>query len=183
MSKTVRQIAESIGVSKQAVMKCIDNLGLRETLTKNGNLFMVGDSQEKAIRTAFLSRQSANQNDNQAPTELATVIDTLRSTINSLQGQLETKDDQIKTMQAQLSAKDEQISQLTVALQQQTSALESTTAALTAAQALHAADKRSLMLLEDKDTDHRKPTFWERRAAKKAAKKVKKAQLYNDSVS
>ena len=78
-------------------------------------------------------------------------------------------------MQAQLTAKDEQISQLTAALQQQTSALESTTAALTAAQALHAADKRSLMLLEDKGNEHRL-SFWERRAAKKAARKAQKEQ-------
>ena len=85
------------------------------------------------------------------------------------------KDEQIKMMQAQLSAKDEQITQLTAALQQQTSALESTTAALTAAQALHAADKRSLMLLEDKENE-RKLSFWERRAAKKAAKKARKEQ-------
>lgn len=95
--------------------------------------------------------------------------------IRAQQQQLISKDEQIKMMQAQLSAKDEQITQLTAALQQQTSALESTTAALTAAQALHAADKRSLMLLEDKENE-RKLSFWERRAAKKAAKKARKEQ-------
>ena len=78
MGKTIKQIADELGVSKQAVTKCIDNLGLRSTLTKNANCFMVGDSQEKAIKQAFAAHQtanqSANQNANQTPTELAAVI-------------------------------------------------------------------------------------------------------------
>lgn len=61
MSKTIKQIADELGVSKQAVSKCIDNLGLRSTLTKNGNYFVVGDSQEKAIKQAFAAHQTANQ--------------------------------------------------------------------------------------------------------------------------
>ena len=172
MGKTIKQIADELGVSKQAVSKCIDNLGLRSTLTKNGNFFVVGDSQEKAIRQVFASHrtanQNANQNANQSPTELAAVIGVLQTTIDTLQGQLSAKDEQIRGQQAQ-------IEQLTAALQQQTSVLESTTAALTAAQALHAADKKTLMLIEDKETE-RKLSFWERRAAKKAEKKARKEQ-------
>ncbi len=133
--KTIKQIADDLGVSKQAVTKCIDNLGLRSSLTKNGNCFMVGDNQEKAIKSAFSSRKSANQNvnpnANQSPTQLADVITILQSTIDTLQGQLTVKDEQIRGQQAQ-------IEQLTKALQQQTAAAENTTAALTAAQALHA---------------------------------------------
>ena len=187
MSKTIKQIADELGVSKQAVTKYIDNLGLRSTLTKNANCFMVGDSQEKAIKQAFLANQTANQTTNQTanqtanqtPTELAAVIDVLQTTIDTLKGQLSAKDEQ---MREQLAAKDEQIrgqqaqiEQLTAALQQQTSALESTTAALTAAQALHAADKKTLMLMEDRENE-RKLSFWERRAAKKAEKKAQKEQ-------
>lgn len=168
MSKTIKQIADELGVSKQAVSKCIDNLGLRSTLTKNGNYFVVGDSQEKAIKQAFAAHQTANQNANQTPTELAAVVGVLQTTIDTLKGQLAAKDDQIRGQQAQ-------IEQLTAALQQQTSALESTTAALTAAQALHAADKKSLILLEDKENEC-KLSFWERRAAKKAEKKARKEQ-------
>lgn len=168
MSKTIKQIADELGVSKQAVSKCIDNLGLRSTLTKNGNFFVVSNSQEKAIKRVFLSHktsnQNANQNANQSPTELAVVIEVLQTTIDTLQGQLAAKDEQIRRQQ-------EQIEQLTSALQQQTSALESITAALTAAQALHAADKKALMLMEDRESEH-KLSFWERRAAKKAKKKA-----------
>ena len=168
MSKTIKQIADELGVSKQAVTKCIDNLGLRSTLTKNGNFFVVGDSQEKAIKQAFLAHQTANQIANQTPTELAAVISVLQTTIDTLQGQLAAKDEQIRTLQGQLTAKDEQIGQITAAM-------ESTAAALTAAQALHAADKKTLMLIEDKENE-RKLSFWERRAAKKAEKKARKEQ-------
>lgn len=164
MSKTIKQIADELGVSKQAVSKCIDNLGLRSTLTKNGNFFVVSNSQEKAIKRVFLSHKTANQNANQSPTELAVLIEVLQTTIDTLQGQLSAKDEQIRKQQ-------EQIEQLTSALQQQTSALESITAALTAAQALHAADKKALMLMEDRESEH-KLSFWERRAAKKAKKKA-----------
>lgn len=126
-------------------MKCIDNLGLRETLTKNGNSFVVGDSQERVIKTAFSSRQNANQNANQSPTELAAAMDVLRSTIDTLQGQLASKDEQIKTIQAQLSAKDDQIRSLTEQTTVLTNALASAqeaqtrlTESLAAEQALHA---------------------------------------------
>jgi len=141
MGKTIKQIADELGVSKQAVTKCIDNLGLRSTLTKNGNFFVVDDSQEKAIKQVFLAHQIANQN---------------------------AKDEQIRTLQGQLTAKDEQIGQITAAM-------ESTAAALTAAQALHAVDKKTLMMIEDKENE-RKLSFWERRAAKKAEKKARKEQ-------
>ena len=201
MSKTIKQIADELGVSKQAVSKCIDNLGLRSTLTKNANYFVIDDKQEKVIKKAFSAHQTANQTpttDNQTANQInvqtshkfratanqntnssidagidksdlyTPMIEVLQATINTLQGQLATKDEQIRGQQAQ-------IEQLTVALQQQTSALESTTAALTAAQALHAADKKTLMLMEDKENE-RKLSFWERRAAKKAEKKAQNGQ-------
>ena len=176
MSKTIKQIADELGVSKQAVSKCIDNLGLRSTLTKNGNFFVVSNSQEKAIKRAFLSHKTANQNANQSPTELAVVIEVLQTTIDTLQGQLNTKDKQLAAKDEQIRKQQEQIEQLTSALQQQTSALESITAALTAAQALHAADKKALMLMEDRESEH-KLSFWERRAAKKAKETLHKARL------
>ena len=94
------------------------------------------------------------------------MIEVLQATIDTLQGQLVTKDEQIRGQQAQ-------IEQLTAALQQQTSALESTTAALTAAQALHAADKKALIFFEN--TEHEpKMSFWKRFVAKRAEKKSRK---------
>lgn len=205
MSKTIKQLAEDLGVSKQAIQKRLTREPLRSSVapyisTVGGTKYIevVG---ENLIKSAFqrtdLDAASIDAGIDKTavsipisipmsipvstPTsigetgEFASIIAVLQDTINALQKQMDTKDEQIRSQQDLLAAKDEQIGQLTAALQQQTSALESTTAALTAAQALHAADKRSLMLLEDKENE-RKLSFWERRAAKKAAKKARKEQ-------
>ena len=37
--KTIKQIADELGVSKTAVRKKIENLGLQSSLRKNGNQF------------------------------------------------------------------------------------------------------------------------------------------------
>ena len=204
MSKTIKQLAEELGVSKQAIQKRLTREPLRSSVapyisTVGGTKYIevVGENLIKsAFQRASLDTASIDTGidktaasidtgiDKTAAStplsigekgEFASIIAVLQDTINTLQKQMDTKDEQISSQQDLLAAKDEQIGQLTAALQQQTSALESTTAALTAAQALHAADKRSLMLLEDKENE-RKLSFWERRAAKKAAKKARKEQ-------
>ena len=48
--KTIRQIADEIGVSKTAVNKQIANLGLRSGLRKNGNQFAIDEHQEALIK-------------------------------------------------------------------------------------------------------------------------------------
>jgi hypothetical protein len=201
MSKTIKQLAEELGVSKQAIQKRLTREPLRSSVapyisTVGGTKYIevVGENliksafQHTSLDTSSIDAgidKTAASTPSSIPVstplsigetgEFASIITVLQDTINALQKQMDTKDEQISSQQDLLAAKDEQIGQLTAALQQQTSALESTTAALTAAQALHAADKRSLMLLEDKENE-RKLSFWERRAAKKAAKKARKEQ-------
>jgi hypothetical protein len=201
MSKTIKQLAEELGGSKQAIQKRLTREPLRSSVapyisTVGGTKYIevVGENliksafQHTSLDTSSIDAgidKTAASTPSSIPVstplsigetgEFASIITVLQDTINALQKQMDTKDEQISSQQDLLAAKDEQIGQLTAALQQQTSALESTTAALTAAQALHAADKRSLMLLEDKENE-RKLSFWERRAAKKAAKKARKEQ-------
>ncbi len=128
--KTIRQIADEIGVSKTAVSKQIANLGLRSGLRKNGNQFAIDERQEALIKQAFLEKsqtENANQSQTKTQTEIHEVGDlvcVLQATIDTLQGQLEVKDRQIE-QQAQT------ITRLTDAL----AAAQQTAAA---AQALHA---------------------------------------------
>ena len=124
--KTIRQIADEIGVSKTAVNKQIANPGLR----KNGNQFAIDEHQEALIKQAF-SEKSQTEIENQTQTksqtenhEVSDLVCVLQATIDTLQGQLEVKDRQIE-QQAQT------ITRLTDAL----AAAQQTAVA---AQALHA---------------------------------------------
>ena len=128
--KTIRQIADEIGVSKTAVNKQIANLGLRSGLRKNGNQFAIDEYQEALIKQAF-SEKSQTEIENQSQTktqtenhEVGDLVCVLQATIDTLQGQLEVKDRQIE-QQAQT------ITRLTDAL----AAAQQTAVA---AQALHA---------------------------------------------
>lgn len=128
--KTIRQIADEIGVSKTAVNKQIANLGLRSDLRKNGNQFAIDEHQEALIKQAF-SEKSQTEIENQSQTktqtenhEVGDLVCVLQATIDTLQGQLEVKDRQIE-QQAQT------ITRLTDAL----AAAQQTAVA---AQALHA---------------------------------------------
>lgn len=190
MGKTIKQLADDLGVSKTAIRKRFSDEFKAEYVetSADGSLHvtdagckLIAESLRKPPQSPQTSEveTAANQSLRFSPDFQSDTMGILTGQlaakdeqIRAQQQQLVTKDEQIRLMQVQLSAKDEQISQLTAALQQQTSALESTTAALTAAQALHAADKRTLMLLEDKKQEQ-KMSFWERRAAKKAEKKKK----------
>ena len=114
MRYSIKEIADTVGVSKTAVRKKIEKLGLQTELLKNGNKITVDENVAKQIITAFdrpteneTQTEFANQNDNEI-----------------LQAELESKN-------KQLASKDRQIEDLT-------RALENTTASLQAEQALHA---------------------------------------------
>lgn len=108
--KTIRQIADEIGVSKTAVNKQIANLGLRSGLRKNGNQFAIDEHQEALIKQAF-SEKSQTEIENQSQTktqtenhEVGDLVCVLQATIDTLQGQLEVKDRQIEKLTEALVA-------------------------------------------------------------------------------
>ena len=136
--KTIRQIADEIGVSKTAVNKQIANLGLRSGLRKNGNQFAIDEHQEALIKQTF-SEKSQTEIENQTQTENHEVSDlvcVLQATIDTLQGQLEVKDRQI-----------EKLTEALVAAQQ--------TAA--AAQALHAGTIQQQLITGEAGVDQQDP--------------------------
>ena len=107
--KTIRQIADEIGVSKTAVNKQIANLGLRSGLRKNGNQFAIDEHQEALIKEAF-SEKSQTEIENKTQTKTQTenhevfdLVCVLQATIDTLQGQLAVKDKQIAELNERLS--------------------------------------------------------------------------------
>ena len=151
--KTIRQIADEIGVSKQAVFKKIKREPLSTSLqgltaTVDGRLMVEVDG-EKLIKQAF-SEKSQTEIENQTQTksqtenhEVSDLVCVLQATIDTLQGQLEAKDRQIE-QQAQT------ITRLTDAL----AAAQQTAAA---AQALHAGTIQQQLITGEAGTDQQEP--------------------------
>lgn len=100
--KTIKQIADELKVSKTAVYKKIDNLGLRLSLRKIANQFTVDKKQENLIKQAFIENQSQTKNvnhvyeiDNQSQTSL--------QLISMLQKELDIKNKQIEELNLRLA--------------------------------------------------------------------------------
>ena len=125
MSKTIKQIADELGVPKQRVYRYIKSNHINETHQENGVMYY-DDVAETAIKQAFSQNNTTSKEAHKAHQNHIndTVIDVLKN-------QLEVKDKQIEQLQR---------------------TVEQLTAALTAAQALNAADKQQLLQLEDKHT-------------------------------
>ena len=144
--KTIRQIADEIGVSKQAVFKKIKRESLSTSLqgltaTVDGRLMVEVDG-EKLIKQAFSEIAPSTKNAEKTA-EVDGVISVLQATIDTLQGQLEVKDRQIE-QQAQT------ITRLTDAL----AAAQQTAAA---AQALHAGTIQQQLITGEAGTDQQEP--------------------------
>lgn len=149
MNKTIKQIADEIGVSKQAIHQRIKrHPELKErlqpfTTTVDGTVYIDVDG-ENIVKSAFSSIKSentvntTNTIDNNVDVAVNGVLTALQSTIDILQKQLSEKDSQLSTKDLQILEKDKQISELTAALVSSQEQHKALTDALTAAQALHA---------------------------------------------
>lgn len=152
-TKTVRELADELGVSKTAVMKKIDNLGLRSRLAKNANRLSIRKPEEMLVKAAFspTKSQTANQ---KSPTKSQTAnpkVCDFEGVVAGLMRQLDSKDAQLAAKDAQLEAKDGQIEALQSQLSQTTAALLAAQESVKAAQALHALDRRDELLPPEPD--------------------------------
>lgn len=98
MSKSVKDIALEIGVSKQAVLKKIDKLGLKDKIKKVANQYIIDDEAENLIKSDFAPKSTNQQSQTNADTykELSNIIDTLKT-------ELEIKNQQIQDLSDRLA--------------------------------------------------------------------------------
>lgn len=160
--KTIREIAEEIGVTKQAVHQKRKKEPLSTSLqpftsTVDGVVYISVDG-EKLIKQAFNSR-SVNETVNDVYTSVDgsftpsfTVVD---GVLEVLKEQLEVKDNQIKEQQNQLMEKEKQITELT-------SAIDNMTQTLKASQMLHAGTMQQNLIEEKTDVEAEKKSFFSR---------------------
>ena len=126
--KTIRELAAESGKSKTAIMKKIENLGLRNSLRKNANQFVVDEEQEILIMQSFAEKKTQTEN---------------RKPVGEKPESLQLVGDVISTLKEQLTVKDNLIAEQQRTIRELTTALENTTASLQAAQALHAGTIRN----------------------------------------
>lgn len=186
MSMTVKQLADSLGVTKTAIRKRFtDEFRANHLQTLENGVLVIDDDGCKLIAETLQSPTNYIPESMKTPSESVAettttaetaLLETLQTTIEMMQQQLAAKD-------AQIAAKDEQLSMLGKSLQDTTAALsaaqdalQSTTAALTAAQALHAGTIQQQLTdrsgssgehSEDATVEEPKRNFWQRLFGKK----------------
>ena len=136
--KTIKQIAEELGVSKTAVRKKIENLGLSEKVKTNGNRIEVDERQEKLIKSAFSQKETKTANANEV-SEKSETLRLLSSMVSTLTEQLQEKDKQIERLQTELENAQKSVDQ---------------------AQQLHAMSEKKILLLEE---SNQKRHWWQRK--------------------
>lgn len=138
MEYTVKDLAEQVGVSKQAISDKIKKLGLQNDLTRKGNRFVLNENQANLIKSAFQQTRQAQTQSNFTNQN----TDLLYDIVKTLQLQLEEKDKQIAYYQEENRRLSEMAAQ---------------------SQALHAGTIQTQLLSEDnaKETQKRKwRPFW-----------------------
>lgn len=152
MGKTIKEVADMIGVSKTAIRKYMDD-DFKSAYTKRDgekSPVIISDEGVSILREKCKGKTTANQ-------EAETTTNQVETTANP------EKDDlfsilkaEMATLNEQLKVKDQQIKELTEANKNLTETNKSLTESVQAAQALNAADKKLLL-----EATTRK-TFWSR---------------------
>lgn len=135
MEYSIKDLAEQVGVSKQAISDKIKKLGLQSDLAKKNNRFVLNENQASLIKSAF-------QSNNQAQSQSKFVnqnSDLLYDIVKTLQLQLEEKDKQIAYYQEE----NRRLSDMA-----------------TQSQALHAGTIQTQLLAEKSETETTKRGFW-----------------------
>lgn len=157
--KTIKQIANEIGVSKQSIRNEIAKQGLQSSLRKNGNQFAIDEKCETLIKSAFESRNGkvtakvickdnakVTDNQNEQVCDYQHKVDVLETDnkrlleeIELLRGQLADRKEEIRYLRSQSVEKDKQLSDTLKALDQ--------------AQQLQAIAENKIKLLEEKQEE------------------------------
>ena len=137
--KTIRELANEIGVSKTAVRKKIENLGLSDLLQTNGNQFLVDSRQEAVIKSAFIKNESQTGN---------------RKPVCEKTESLQLVSDMVSVLKDQLEVKDQQIKELSERLAESNAALVAAQQTARDAQALHAGTIQQLITEPEEEHDN-----------------------------
>lgn len=100
MSKTIKQIADELGISKQRVYRYIKNNHINEAHQKNGVMYY-NEVEETFIKSAFNKNNTSTdvRQDLHQTTSTDIALKQFEVIIDTLKKQIETKDAQINQLQ------------------------------------------------------------------------------------
>lgn len=176
--KTIKQIADELGVSKQAIRKEIARQGLQVTGNQNqvtGNLVMIEEEAETRIKQAFSKRRNrkpkyevtGNQKQvtgNQLPPNDQRTEVTMEM-LEVVREQLRVQDRQLREQADQIRQLNERLAETTAALVSAQQTIQAVQQTAQAAQALHAGTIQQQLAGQaapEPVTDQEPPTFWQR---------------------
>jgi len=136
MDKTIKQIADELKLSKQAIRKRINQLPPTEVSTNANGTIFVSEAGVSKIKT------SVNQVGTNLPPTVGTQVDTL-----------------VDTLKNQLEVKDKQISEQQQTIKELTSTVEKLSDSLRDSQALHAGTMQKQLTAAHTDPDTEKNFF------------------------
>lgn len=155
MYKTIKQIADEIGVSKQAVQKRISReplyTSLQPYIDKKGNTKYISVVGQNLIKSAFSEKKYIHEN-----------IDT--SIDNNIIFANQCTQLYIENLTKQLDIKDQQIEKLQIENERLIASLENLTDSLKGAQALHAGTIQKELLTDktiEQSLRERKKKWWQ----------------------
>lgn len=162
MYKTIKQIADDIGIDKQRVYRYIKRNHISEAHQRNGVMYYDDVVQNTIIRAFADDTTSSDVHQNHITDA---VNDTVDMVVDVLKSQIETQKIALETLQAQLEVKDKQIEQLRAELaeERQHSREQSDKLAVIAdqSQKLQLAQMRTSEMIEDKQETKRH--WWQRK--------------------
>jgi hypothetical protein len=109
--KTIKQVADEIGVSKQAINKRLSQLPPTEVTTNGRGVKLIGVDGERVLKN--LISPTANQLPPTQPPTNHQPPPTENELYKMLKAELDVKNEQLKVKDEQLSEKDRQIEKLT----------------------------------------------------------------------
>lgn len=144
--KTIKQIADELGVSKQTIRNEIAKLGLRSTLRKNANQFLVDEKQDKLIKSSFLDEKSQSKSQSKTQTLQSESQSTLRNFSNKNTSN-DVIDTVIEMLKKELDIKNKHI-------EEQANQIKELVKVIDQEQQLRLLDKQKIMELEQgKETE------------------------------
>ena len=156
MGKTIRQLAEELGVTKPTIAKAIRELDIDPQ--KVGNRNELSDGQCEQIKLQISKKAPISDSPISQTETKKTPTETEKSIISLLETQMEALREELSEKNKQLATKDEQIESLTTSNAALTSTIQAMTEqqshlteALRAAQALHAGTIQERLTVQEQD--------------------------------